>query len=485
MVILGVAFTNSFNQSLLSIYGLVFGEKLRQMGENTVGAALVGNVMLLIFNFSGLIAGPALKRFSSRKVSIVASVISAFGMVLSSFATTKWHLIASYSVFTGLGIGLLQPSTFMAVNAYFTSRRGRANGISMAGTGIGQMLMPHIAQYLLDEYSFKGTALILGGLAMNGVIFDAITTPNIVGAMLFQPVEWHLVKKKSEKSFLIDQKNPKTIYKSIEISSKEETCIKVEVETSFDDGKHMKANYHPEQVTTVNSETIKSILSRNYVDCGKEVSQPTEACNGIGYKINKFFDLDLMLDLTFINITLGCSLGFTSNQNFNMLFPFFLQQEVGMTRTNTAMCMSMLAGADIIARITMPIFTDKRRIPSRMSFYIGCIALSIARTILSYQSEFDYLLVASALTGFFRSSIVINQNLIISEYCKKDETKLPTALALNMVMKGLAIITVGQVLGWIRDYYQSFIPCLFSQNVLLISVFILWTPEFLYKLFRK
>lgn len=94
-------YLQSFNQSLLFIYGLVFGEKLRQMGENTVGVALVGNIMLLVFNFSGLIAGPALKSFSYRKVSMIASVVSAFGMVLASFAKNKWHLIASYSVFTG------------------------------------------------------------------------------------------------------------------------------------------------------------------------------------------------------------------------------------------------------------------------------------------------------------------------------------------------------------------------------------------------
>lgn len=150
-----------------------------------------------------------------------------------------------------------------------------------------------------------------------------------------------------------------------------------------------------------------------------------------------------------------------------------------MTRTNTAMCMSMLAGADIIARITIPIFTDKRRIPSRISFYIGCIVLSISRTILSYQSEFNYLLAASAMTGFFRSTIVINQNLVISEYCKKDETKLPMALGLNMVMKGLAIMTVGQALGWVRDHYQNYFACFFAQNVLLIGVFVMWTPEFL------
>lgn len=69
----------------------------------------------------------------------------------------------------GIGLGFLTPSTFIAVNSYFTSRKGQAIGLAMAGTGVGQMIMPHIVRVLLETYGFRGTILILGGLALNGV----------------------------------------------------------------------------------------------------------------------------------------------------------------------------------------------------------------------------------------------------------------------------------------------------------------------------
>lgn len=31
------------------------------------------------------------------------------------------------------------------------------------------MIMPHVVRLLLDSYGFKGTILIMGGLALNGV----------------------------------------------------------------------------------------------------------------------------------------------------------------------------------------------------------------------------------------------------------------------------------------------------------------------------
>lgn len=71
--------------------------------------------------------------------------------------------------FTGIGLGLINPSSFIAVNSYFSSNRGRAVGLALAGTGIGQMLMPHVVRLLLDYYGFRGTILIMGALALNGV----------------------------------------------------------------------------------------------------------------------------------------------------------------------------------------------------------------------------------------------------------------------------------------------------------------------------
>lgn len=68
------------------------------------------------------------------------------------------------------------PATFVAVNSYFSTRKSQAVGLAMAGTGIGQMLMPQVVRFLLDEYGFQGTTLILSALCLNG----------FPGALLFQ-----------------------------------------------------------------------------------------------------------------------------------------------------------------------------------------------------------------------------------------------------------------------------------------------------------
>lgn len=51
----------------------------------------------------------------------------------------------------------------------------------------------------------------------------------------------------------------------------------------------------------------------------------------------------------------------------------------------------------------------------------------------------------SAIYGYVRAATVVNQNLTISEYASED--KLAGALGLNMIAKGVFVMTIGQFLG--------------------------------------
>ncbi|XP_058835790.1 monocarboxylate transporter 12 [Topomyia yanbarensis] len=190
IVVAGCALINIFNQSLISVFGLMFGNYLSFLGENAFGAALVMNVCNISLNFSGLFSGPIIKKFEARKASIFGSLLTGGALTACSFATQIWQIMLAYGVAFGFGLGLIQSATFVAINSYFRNNKGKAVGLALAGTGLGQILMPLIVQYLLDNYDFRGATLIIGGLALNGV----------VGAALLQPMEWHMRNISDEES---------------------------------------------------------------------------------------------------------------------------------------------------------------------------------------------------------------------------------------------------------------------------------------------
>jgi len=58
-------------------------------------------------------------------------------------------------------------------------------GFGMTAMGLGPVFMPLVISKLMDIYGVTGTALILGGLSLH----------SLVGALLLQPVKWHMKKQ--------------------------------------------------------------------------------------------------------------------------------------------------------------------------------------------------------------------------------------------------------------------------------------------------
>lgn len=100
---------------------------------------------------------------------------------------------------------------------------------------------------------------------------------------------------------------------------------------------------------------------------------------------------------------------------------------------------------DLASRLTLPAITDRLKISCRVIFLIGAILLVISRGILAETSNRTSLIIMSAVYGYVRAATVVNQNLTISEYAAPD--KLSSSLSLTMIMKGVFVMTIGQLLG--------------------------------------
>lgn len=156
------------------------------------------------------------------------------------------------------------------------------------------MIMPNIVRILLDEYGFRGAALIMASLAFHG----------LVGAALFQPVEWHMKRSFSETCFgekrLLLQpcrhRAAKHTYQEVRSTDAADT---------FDDDIFLDANDTNEHVDS----RSKMILN----DCDT-ISMDSEAIlikrsPSWKQRISKALDLDLLCDLQFVSIAVGLSLG--------------------------------------------------------------------------------------------------------------------------------------------------------------------------------
>jgi hypothetical protein len=131
----------------------------------------------------------------------------------------------------------------------------------MAGTGFGQMILPQIVRILLMDFGFRGCVLIVGSLSLHG----------LVGACFFQPVEWHLKKKKS----------------SEELSETEPLL-------------GPSSSSQPSAFQPFNEENFCTRLSKS-------------------------MDLSLLKDFRFLLLNFGLACVYTVSIDFTLILPFFLQ----------------------------------------------------------------------------------------------------------------------------------------------------------------
>ena len=111
--------------------------------------------------------GLLLDRHGARRIIVPALAI--FGGALASLALLTPHLWHFYAVFVVLGIvgnGTAQMAYTRAVSSWFEKRRGAALALMLSGSAVGAVVLPPIAQALIDAAGWRTAYALLGGMVL-------------------------------------------------------------------------------------------------------------------------------------------------------------------------------------------------------------------------------------------------------------------------------------------------------------------------------
>ena len=141
-------------------------------------------------NFAVVIASPCLgliiDKFGVRRVLIPSVIL--MGLTVASMtllSANLWHYYMLYFLIPLLGAGTLPQSYSRVLIAWFSRRRGIALGISLAGFGVGAMLVPVFAQMMIENHGWRlayaGFAAAIFALALPMAIFVLKESPAEMG----------------------------------------------------------------------------------------------------------------------------------------------------------------------------------------------------------------------------------------------------------------------------------------------------------------
>lgn len=101
-------------------------------------------------------------------------------------------------------------------------------------------------------------------------------------------------------------------------------------------------------------------------------------------KIVKYFDLDLLRDLSYVNLMVGVTLGAFTEQNFSTLTPFILT-EWGLDKQQVATAMSLLGTMDVAMRFSVIFIAEKIGWDNKTFFLVGILGMALGRISKSFS----------------------------------------------------------------------------------------------------
>jgi MFS family permease len=156
---------------LLLMFGtrISFGVYIKPMAESfgTTRASISGSqsLYMIVYAVFALIAGSLSDRYGPRKILVVGAMFMGVGMLLASRVTSVHQYYLSYGVLVAIGSGATYVPVTGAVSKFFTRRRNLAIGITAAGGGLGQYLIPPFMEKVVQtqgwQTAFFYTALLL------------------------------------------------------------------------------------------------------------------------------------------------------------------------------------------------------------------------------------------------------------------------------------------------------------------------------------
>ncbi|GAB1863642.1 Monocarboxylate transporter 12 [Camponotus japonicus] len=169
-------------------FGVIYVEFLNYFGGGKSKTAWIGSLFMAMPLLSGPVASFLTDRYGCRRVTVAGSILATAGFVVSSYANSMEVLILTFGIVAGFGLSLCFVAAVVIVAYYFDKKRSFATGLSVCGSGIGTFIFAPVTQYLLAEYGWRGTTLILAGLFSNLAVCGC----------LMRDLEWTTIKAKAK-----------------------------------------------------------------------------------------------------------------------------------------------------------------------------------------------------------------------------------------------------------------------------------------------
>ena len=138
----------------------------KDFGASRGSVSLVFSLAGFLYFGLGVLSGPLADRWGSRRLAVAGMALVGLGLAVAGQAHSITQIYLAYGLGVGLGVGASYVPVLGAVQRWFVRRRGFASGLAVSGIGVGTLVMPPLASFLIETVGWRHAYLALGVLAV-------------------------------------------------------------------------------------------------------------------------------------------------------------------------------------------------------------------------------------------------------------------------------------------------------------------------------
>ncbi len=154
-------------------FGVFFKPLLAEFGWTRAMTSGAFSLSLILTGSLNVLTGKLTDRIGPRLVVTISGVFLALGYLLISQTGTLWQLYLYYGIIVALGMSSGVVPLQSTIARWFTRRRGAMTGVVVSGIGVGMLVMPVVANTLINSYGWRISYIVVGFTALGLVIVAA------------------------------------------------------------------------------------------------------------------------------------------------------------------------------------------------------------------------------------------------------------------------------------------------------------------------
>ena len=172
-----------------SVFSAPMAEYLQQFTASDIpDLAVVFTVANAVGPFTMISGGRINDKLGPRWVLVVGGILLGGGMIGCGMARSFTALLLSYGLGVGLGVGMIYGTIVSNTIKFFPDHRGMAGGITTAVYGSSSILIPPVANKIIEHFSVSHAFILLGTAMLAAVCISSFfIIPCPKG---FAPVGW-------------------------------------------------------------------------------------------------------------------------------------------------------------------------------------------------------------------------------------------------------------------------------------------------------